>query len=184
MAELFIADPRQGEYVAARLPRFSLEVSAASTDGWHKAALVRTAVDPAFYLRSIAVPWTFVIARPAPSTRQSNVVIRAGSLSPARTSPARKLVVNWAWRRVETGSEHLEFYVRRVGPLLLSARPALPLRLRLKEQSAPQRRFVVRVASSQMSWRVETAAIVGGRLHLRPRVEAPVLPLPPISLPG
>lgn len=153
MAELFVADPRLADHPASRLPQFALVVSQAEDAGWHKAALVREAAHPAFYLRSIAVPWGFLIARPAPSTRQADVAVRPTTLSPARTSPARKLVVNWGWQRVDPATEQLQFFVRRVGPLWLRPKRPVKMRLRLKEQQIPQRRFMIRASSNPIDWR-------------------------------
>ena len=160
MAKLFVADPRLANDPSLGLPRFALVVSAAATGGWHMAALVREAANPEFYLRSIAVPWAFMIARPAPSTRQNDAPVRPADLSPARTSPARKLVVNWGWQRVDPATEQLQFYVRRVGPLWVSPKRPLKLRLRLKEQQPPQRRFVTSVSSKPIDWRQRPAEVL------------------------
>lgn len=139
------------------LPIFALVVSEAATDGWHVAVLVREKDDCDFYLRSVAVRWPFVIARPTPSNRQNEVIVRREDLSPAGSSPARKLVVNWAWEPVDDAAEQLRFLVKRAWRLPLRGRLPLRVRLGLTEQPPPRRRFILRARSNVVDWRGEGA---------------------------
>jgi hypothetical protein len=134
------------------LPQFALVVSEAAAGQWHVAALVRERNDRDFYLRSVAVPWPFIIARPAPSNRQNELVFRPEDLSPAGSSPARKLVVNWDWSPVDDATEQLHFFVKRRWRLPFGARCRLRLRLGLTEQPPPRRRFVLRAYSNVVDW--------------------------------
>ena len=134
------------------LPQFALVVSEAATNRWHVAALIREKDDRDFFLRSVAVPWPFVIARPAPSNRQNEVVFRREALSPSGSSPTRKLVVNWAWTAAEDGTEQLHFFVRRSWRLPWRKQSRLRLRLGLTEQAPPRRRFILYARSNVVDW--------------------------------
>jgi hypothetical protein len=148
----------EAQQLERELPQFALVVSAAATGRWHLAALVREKDDRDFYLRSVAVRWPFTIARPAPSNRQNEIVFRPQDLSPAGTSPARKLVVNWVWTPADDGTERLHFFVKRAWRLPLPRRSRLRLRLGLKEQAPPRRRFILHVRSNLADWRPDAAS--------------------------
>lgn len=170
MADLFVADPTLRGQHHSDLPQFSLTVSAAATGNWHSAVLVREADHRAYYVRSLRVSWPFLIARPAPSTRQNTVQFRPDQLSPARTSPSHKLLVNWAWQPDANGTQQLRFYVRHRDPRWLFPRRSFALRVRLKEQAAPQRRYAVTVISNLIDWRLmPEPAFVSNRASPAPR---------------
>lgn len=168
MSELFVPDPSVATDPELRVPSFSLVVSAESTGGWRSAAVVRDVASPAYYLRSISVSWPFIIARPRPSTRQRERRFRPDQLSPARTSPVRKLVVNWGWQPVDGATEQLRFYVRRLGPMWLWPNRRLSVRLRVKQQAPPQRRYLLEVSSEPIDWRATTAAEFVGHASSSP----------------
>jgi hypothetical protein len=146
-------DVEEGARPPLELPQFALAVAAAAEGQWRIAALVKETSRPDFYVRSIRVPWPFIIARPARSNRQNDVFVRPEDLSPAGTSPTRKLVVNWAWEPIDETAEQLRFFVKRGGPGWLW--PVRPLRLRigLKEQPPPRRQFSLRVRGNRLDWR-------------------------------
>ena len=172
MAQLFApeaAQPAPGTRDA--LPRFWLVVSPGHSNGWHSAIMLREVATPDFFVRSLAVPWPFVIARPAPRTRQPKVVVSPEEMSPARTSPSRRLVVNWGWERRNETTDQLRFYVKCKGPFLLWRRRKLALRVQLKVLAQPRRQIALEVTSGIIDWRSgsEDTSISG---DLWPPVEA------------
>lgn len=136
----------------AAVPDFALVVAASGTDGWHMAAVIGQAANPDFYVRALTVRWPFLIARPAPSTRTSDRRVDRAQRSPTGTTPAKKLVVNWAWETVEDPVSQLRFYVKRAAPRLFPASGGVTVRLTLKESGWPRRRIVVRVKSNHVTW--------------------------------
>lgn len=155
MAELFAADPvlTPPRGSAWGIPNFALVISEEVSGGWRSGAIIRDALSPAFYLRSISVPWSFVLARPWPSTRQSPIAFRRDQMSPARTSPARKLVVNWGWQPRDETTEQLTFFVRYQGPLWFWPTRKLAVRLGLKQQTPPRWRHTLSLMSEPIDWR-------------------------------
>ena len=113
----------------------------------------------------------FVIARPVRSNRLSNAVVSPEELSPARTSPSRRLVVSWAWERRKDGIDQLRFYVKCKGPFLFWPRRKLALRVQLKVLAQPRRQIALEVTSGIIDWRSgsEDTSISG---DLWPPVEA------------
>lgn len=168
MAELFAADPalqaRPGSPL--RLPRYFLAVSNEDDGGWRSAAIIRDAASPHFFLRSVTVYWPFVVARPRPSSRQNEVIVPPERLSPARTTPAQKLVVNWDWQPRDGGAaEELNFFVRCRGPLLFWPKRRLALHLGLKQQAPPNRRYPLKLVTPPIDWRPQTES-ASDPLHL------------------
>lgn len=84
-----------------KVPEFAVVVSDMTSDGWHMAAVLGESSNPDFYVRAVTVRWPFLIARPARSNRTTEKAVDPDALSPTGTTPARKLVVNWGWRKVE-----------------------------------------------------------------------------------
>lgn len=134
------------------VPKFAVIVSEVSTDGWHMAAVIGQSANPDFYVRAVNVRWPFLIARPARSNRTVDKPVAPDSLSPTGTTPARKLVVNWGWVRVEESVSQLRFYVKRRARLLLRSPGAVKVRVTLKEVAWPQRRIVVAMTSNPIIW--------------------------------
>jgi hypothetical protein len=132
------------------LPRFAVFVSDVATDGWHMAALLGESSNPDFYTRALGVRWPFLIARPTPSTRSTDRPTDPEQLSPAGTTPARKLVVNWRWVTAEGSVSQLRFYVRRRARIPFPGR--LRIRVTLKQLPWPRRRIVVAVKSNRITW--------------------------------
>lgn len=154
MAQLFAAERAPSASGSRGVPpRFSLSVSRSNTGGWHSAILVREAAMPEFFVRSLAVPRPFVIARPVRSNRQRGTAFKPQELSPAHTSPSRRLVVNWGWERRDDGTDQLRIYVKCKGRMLFWRRRKLAMKLRLKEQAPPHRRIVLLVSSEPVEWR-------------------------------
>ncbi len=146
-------DAYQSPGQALEVPRFALVVSEVADGDWHVAALVKELAKLDFYVRSLSVPWPFVIARPAKSNRQNDHIIPPELCSPAGTSPTRKLIVNWAWEGIDGEAEQLRFYVKRRGSAWFWPNRSLPVRIAMKEQPPPRRRFVVRVRGNRLDWR-------------------------------
>jgi hypothetical protein len=155
-------------------PDFALAVSGLARDGWHMAALVREAGNIDFYVRAVTVRWPFVIARPMRSNRASPTPVRPDQLSPASTSPASKLVVNWPWERIDDEAAKLRFYVKRLGPVWFSRTRTLNVRLTLKEVPPPRRRMVVQVSSNRVDWK--KAAMAPATANPLFAAEAPAVP--------
>lgn len=155
MAELFAGDPALAGPAGASqpAPNYALLVSEELSAGWHSAVIVRDAASPYFFVRSIAASWPFVLARPRPSTRQSEVAYPREQMSPMRTTPSQKLVVNWNWEVIEGTIEHLAFFVRCRGPYFFRPKRKLIVRLGLKEQVPPQRRYSLRLVGAPIDWR-------------------------------
>lgn len=147
-----------GDALAAEqyeLPEFTVIVAESAIDGWHMAAVVGEAGNPEFYLRAFTVSWPFVIARPVPSNRASDKPARPEERSPTGSMPARKLVVNWGWEKVEGNISQLRFYVKRAAPALFSA-GRVTVRLTLKESALPRRRIVLKPRSNSVIWNPPT----------------------------
>jgi len=137
------------------VPEFAVIVAAAATNGWHMAAIVTDTPGPDFYLRAITVRWPFFVARPIPSTRISDRPVKSKLRSPTGSNPARKLVVNWGWSKLEESFSQLRFYVKRTPTMLLpSSTGRLKVRLTLKESGIPRRRIVVPVKSNAVTWQL------------------------------
>jgi hypothetical protein len=134
------------------LPEFAVIVSDVSDDGWHVAAVVGESSNPDFHVRAVTVQWPFLVARPARSNRASNRPIDPDRLSPAGTTPARRLVVNWRWVAVEGSVSQLRFYVRRNAPIRFRDFCAVKVQLTLKESAWPGRRIVLKMRSNRIAW--------------------------------
>ena len=106
------------------------------------------AIDPDFYLRAITVRWPFLIARPAPSNRISDKRLDPERLSPTGTTPARKLIVNWGWGKLEGSVSQLRFLCEAHADAVDQGHRAVTVRLTLKESGWPRRRIVVKVKSN------------------------------------
>ena len=135
------------------LPELALVVSDVSHDGWHIAALVGEAGNMDYFIRAVAVRRPFVIARPVRSNRSNDRLIDPAKLSPASTTPARKLVVNWAWEPVGDDATQLRFYAKRPRRFGFGqSTRAIQVKLTLKEVAPPRRRTVMRVRSNRIVW--------------------------------
>ena len=134
------------------VPEYAVIVATAATRGWHMAAVVTDSIGPDFYLRAITVRWPFVVARPAPSSRISDKWLDPERLSPTGSTPARKLIVNWGWGKLEASFSQLRFYVKRTPTRWTKGTVRLTVRLTLKESGWPNRRIVVPVKSNIIAW--------------------------------
>ncbi|HUB10615.1 MAG TPA: hypothetical protein VMB34_01555 [Acetobacteraceae bacterium] len=134
------------------VPEFAVIIAAAATNGWHMAAVVTDATGPEFYLRAIAVRWPFVVARPTPSTRIADRPVDHRRLSPTGSTPARKLIVNWGWTKLEDSFSQLRFYIKRSPVRWVKPTGRARLRLTLKESGWPRRRIVVPVKTNVINW--------------------------------
>jgi len=150
--EEFEDEPAAAPRPPPEFPKFALVASEAAVNGWHVAVMVRERANIDYYVRAVVVRWPFVIARPTRSNRQSNIRTATSKLSPASTSPAHKLVVNWAWEPVDDETSQLRFYVRRRNWLWLRRSRRLRVRLTVKEVQPPRRRVVVRLKSNPVAW--------------------------------
>ena len=106
-----------------------------------------------YYVRAVVIRWPFVIARPAKSNRQSDIIQSEDALSPTSTSPARKLVVNWGWEPIDDGTSQLRFYAKRTHWLWPNGAMRLRVRLTVKEVQPPRRRFVIPLKSNPVVWK-------------------------------
>ncbi|HVC60247.1 MAG TPA: hypothetical protein VND19_07820 [Acetobacteraceae bacterium] len=145
-------DPGEASRLMPAVPRFAVIVSEVSTDGWHLAAVIGESANPNFYVRAVAVRWPFLVARPVRSNRSIDKPMDRDSLSPAATTPARKLVVNWGWVTADGSVSQLRFYVKRFGRTLFRGPGHVKVRLTLKESAWPQRRIVVAMKSNRIIW--------------------------------
>lgn len=167
MADLFAADPALVSPSGSpqRVPQYTLVVSDEISGGWRRGAVIRDSVSPHFYVRSLSVYWPFILARPRPSLRQKAVIVPPDKLSPARTTPSTKLVVNWDWQPRGDATEELSFYVRCRGPLLFWPKRRLALHLGLKQLAPPHRRYPLKLVMQSIDWRPQVQG-ADGALHL------------------
>jgi hypothetical protein len=162
MATLFRPDPEEEEQEEGEVyddgqflpevPQFAVIVSNVSINGWHMAAVVGESSNPDFFVRALTVRWPYLVARPARSNKATDKPVNPASMSPTGTTPARKLVVNWGWRKVDDSVSQLRFFVRRKAPIAFRSTSRLTVRLTLKESSWPRRRIVVKMKSNTVTW--------------------------------
>lgn len=145
-------EPLDDGLLLPEVPDFAVIVSDVANDGWHMAAVIGESANPDFYVRAVTVRWPFLIARPTRSGRASDKPVNLDLLSPMGTTPARKLVVNWGWRKAEGSVSQLRFYVKRTTPMLFRAASPVKVRLTLKESAWPRRRIVVKMQSNSVTW--------------------------------
>jgi hypothetical protein len=134
------------------VPEFAVIVSDISTDGWHLAMVIGESSNPDYYVRAVTVRWPFLIARPARSSRTTDLPVDPDSLSPTGTTPARKLVINWPWTTVEGSVSQLRFLVKRTASMLFPGTGRVTVRVTLKESAWPRRRIVARIKSNRILW--------------------------------
>ena len=136
-----------------KVPELAVIVAESEIHGWHMAAVVSDHTGPDFYLRAITVRWPFMVARPVPSTRTSDKPVNSSLLSPTGSTPARKLVVNWGWTKLEEPFAQLRFYIKRSRIWWLPPRTGqVTIRVTLKESGYPRRRIVVPVKTNIIDW--------------------------------